>query len=90
MSNIKQTAVEYFFNKMIEYLQNAESEGVYSVGTQNTKRWLEIFLDDAKTIEKERMNELLSWITNNVEKLEDQKPSFALAVEQYYTETYGE
>jgi hypothetical protein len=54
MSNKKQTASEYFFNKMIEYLQNAESENIYEVGTQNTKRWLEIFLDEAKAIENEK------------------------------------
>jgi hypothetical protein len=86
MANKKQTAVDYFFYKMIEYLHNAESEGIYEVGTQNTKRWLEIFLDETKAMEKEQIMDAFG-IGCQVEAT--RLIGYHGMAEQYYKETYG-
>ena len=51
---MKQTAVEFISKGLFDILQEAENNNVLEVGTQNFKRYIEMFEKEAKKIEEEQ------------------------------------
>jgi hypothetical protein len=80
---MEQTAVEFISKGLFNILQEAEDNNILQVGTQNFKRYIEMFEEQAKEIEKQQIidfaNDLLA--QNNVNYIA--VPDLA---EQYYNE----
>jgi hypothetical protein len=53
----KQTAVEFISKGLFDILQEAEDNNIFEVGTQNFKRYIEMFLEQAKEMEKQQIIE---------------------------------
>lgn len=51
---MKQTAVEFISKGLFDILQEAENNNVLEVGTQNFKRYIEMFEKEAKEMEKQQ------------------------------------
>ena len=51
---MKQTAVEFISKGLFDILQEAEDNNIFEVGTQNFKRYIEMFLEQAKEMEKQQ------------------------------------
>jgi hypothetical protein len=49
-----QSAVEFISKGLFDILQEAEDNNIFEVGTQNFKRYIEMFLEQAKEIEKQQ------------------------------------
>jgi hypothetical protein len=54
----KQTAVEFISKGLFDILQEAEDNNIFEVGTQNFKRYIEMFLEQAKEMEKRERQEV--------------------------------
>lgn len=52
---MKQTAVDFFSKGLFDILQEAEDSNILEVGTQNFKRYIEMFEKQAKEMEKEQI-----------------------------------
>jgi hypothetical protein len=82
---MKQTAVEFISKGLFNILQEAEDNNILQVGTQNFKRYIEMFEEQAKEMEKQQIidfaNDLLA--QNNVNYIA--VPDLA---EQYYNEQF--
>jgi hypothetical protein len=98
---MKQTAVEFISKGLFDILQEAEDNNIFEVGTQNFKRYIEMFLEQAKEMEKQQIIEsgnscafkqhLHSERINkmSMDELEqyDLEPSYTFG-EEYYNETF--
>ena len=51
---MKQTAVEFISKGLFDILQEAENNNILEIGTQNFKRYIEMFEKQAKEMEKEQ------------------------------------
>jgi hypothetical protein len=51
---MKQSAVEFISKGLFDILQEAEDNNIFEVGTQNFKRYIEMFLEQAKEMEKQQ------------------------------------
>jgi hypothetical protein len=51
---MEQTAVEFISKGLFDILQEAEDNNIFEVGTQNFKRYIEMFLEQAKEMEKQQ------------------------------------
>lgn len=49
---MKQTAVEFISKGLFDILQEAENNNILEIGTQNFKRYIEMFEKQAKAMEK--------------------------------------
>ena len=81
------TAVEFISKRLFNILQEAEDNDIFEVGTQNFKRYIEMFLEEAKEMEKQQI------IDSHLNgQSEFDKGKFRTEViknaEQYYKETF--
>ena len=76
----QQTAVEFISKGLFDILQEAENNNILEIGTQNFKRYIEMFEQQAKAMEKEQIEEaLLTGLVHwNVDK----------PISEYYNETF--
>ncbi len=83
---MKQTAVEIISKGLFDILQEAEDNNILEVGTQNFKRYIEMFEKSAKEMEKQQVidfaNDLLAQNDTNYIAMPD-------LAEQYYNETFN-
>lgn len=64
---MKQTAVEFLSKGLFDILQEAEDNNILEVGTQNFKRYIEMFEKQAKEMEKQDIDNKVihfaEWLT---------------------------
>lgn len=58
---MKQTAVEFISKGLFDILQEAENNNILEIGTQNFKRYIEMFEKQAKEMEKEQSLKMLPY-----------------------------
>ena len=91
MSNKKQTAVEFISKGLFDILQEAEDNNIFEIGTQNFKRYVEMFENQAKELEKQDMENkaihFAEWLTNK-HTLELMR-LYEHFEEQFYNETFN-
>jgi hypothetical protein len=52
---MKQSAVEFISKGLFNILQEAEDNNIFDVGTQNFKRYIQMFSEQAKEMEKQQI-----------------------------------
>jgi hypothetical protein len=81
---MKQTAVEFISKGLFNILQEAEDNNIFEVGTQNFKRYIEMFLEQAIEMEKEQIVE-----AHLDGQSIDEKQRYGVSdAKQYYNETF--
>jgi hypothetical protein len=84
---MKQSAVEFISKGLFDILQEAEDNNIFEVGTQNFKRYIEMFLDQAKEMEKQQIME--SYKDSTCQFSVDSRIDCPKSAEQYYKETFN-
>jgi len=56
---MEQTPIEFLSEGLFRILQEAENANIYEVGTQNFKRYIEMFSKEAKELEDKRIIEAI-------------------------------
>jgi hypothetical protein len=84
---MKQTAVEFISKGLFDILQEAEDNNIFEVGTQNFKRYIEMFLDQAKEMEKQQHKE--TWFESASQFAHESEMLYKKDFEQYYNETFN-
>jgi len=84
---MKQTAVKFISKGLFNILQEAEDNDIFEVGTQNFKRYIEMFLDQAKEIEKQQIIDAYEHSTSQFSV--DARIDYPKSAEQYYNETFN-
>lgn len=72
---MKKTAVDFFSKGLFDILQEAEDSNILEVGTQNFKRYIEMFEKQAKEMEKDQIIDAYNKVSMSTG-------------EQYYNETF--
>ena len=78
-NKMKQTAVEFISKGLFNILQEAEDNNILQVGTQNFKRYIEMFEEQAKEMEKQQIID--AYRNGKTQQLENS--------EIYYNETFN-
>jgi hypothetical protein len=82
------TAVEFISKGLFDILQEAEDNNIFEVGTQNFKRYIEMFLDQAKEMQKQQIVDAYVDGFKECEKIHEEAFFIQDLSEQYYNETY--
>jgi len=83
---MKQTAVEFISKGLFNILQEAEDNNILQVGTQNFKRYIEMFEEQAKEIEKQQIIDAYEYSTSQFSV--DARIDYPKSAEQYYNEQF--
>ena len=69
-NNMKQLAVEFISKGLFDILQEAENQNLLEVGTQNFKRYIEMFEKEAKEIEKQQKDDYAIEFLDSIRRYE--------------------
>ena len=83
---MKQSAVEFISKGLFDILQEAEDNNIFEVGTQNFKRYIEMFLDQAKEMEKQQIID--AYKDSTCQFSVDSRIDCPKSAEQYYNEQF--
>jgi sulfur relay (sulfurtransferase) DsrF/TusC family protein len=83
----KQTAVEFISKGLFNILQEAEDNNILQVGTQNFKRYIEMFEEQAKEMEEQQHKE--TWFESASQFANESEMLSKKDFKQYYDETYN-
>lgn len=83
---MEQTAVEFISKGLFDILQEAEDNNIFEVGTQNFKRYIEMFLEQAKEMEKQQIIDAYKDSTSQFSV--DARIDYPKSAEQYYNEQF--